>query len=121
MLFRSCAQTRVCPLGVTGVELPGIPDPMKDAVRGLLNDVRQWLLTNLEAGRETGELSFSGNAECRADSMLAALQGSLQLARLTDASAFQRIVEQLRVDLGMDPSPAVREFAAAQAIRSMPA
>lgn len=100
--LRYCAQARVCPLGVTGVELPGIPEPMQAAVRALLLDVRSFLVTHLEAGRGSSEFDFPGSAEARADTMLAALQGSLQLARLTDASAFERVADQLRADLGID-------------------
>lgn len=98
---RYCGQARVCPLGVTGVEFPGIPEAMRKAVGGLLRDVRQWLMENLQAGLESGEFNFHGSVENRADCVLAALQGSLQLSRLMDPSAFQRVVEQLRADIGM--------------------
>lgn len=90
---------KVCPLGVVGVELPGIPEGMRESLQALLGEVRGWVAEELEAGRYSGEFTFVGPAEDRAASVLATLQGGLQLARLSGPEAFDRIVEQLRADL----------------------
>lgn len=118
---RYCAQARVCPLGVTGVELPGIPEAMRDAVKGLLGDVHTFLTTHLEAGLRSGEFSFQGTAEARAEAVLAALQGGLQLARLTDASAFARVADQVRADLGIDGAARRGRASLREGTESLPA
>jgi AcrR family transcriptional regulator len=110
---RYCAQGRVCPLGVTGVEFPGIPQAMREAVQQLLGEVRGWLAENLEAGRERGDFRFAGSADARADVMLATLQGGLQLARIADPAGFDRVVAQLREDLGMTEAARAAVYRAA--------
>jgi len=94
-------QGKVCPLGVVGVEYPGIPEPMREATRALLDEVVEWLTVTLQTGRASGDLSFAGPPGERAVSLLAALQGGLQLARIWQPSAFDRIVDELRQELGM--------------------
>lgn len=95
------AEGKVCPLGVVGVEYPGIPEPMHEATRALLDEAVDWLASTLDAGRAGGELRFSGDPTDRALSLLAALQGGLQLARIGHSEAFERIVGELRRELGM--------------------
>lgn len=103
---RYLLEGRVCPLGVVGVEYLGVPEEMRSAAAALLEEVAGWLAQVLEEGRRAGAVSFAGDARSRAWSLMSALQGGLQLARLRGAEEiFDRIVDQLRLDLHLPAAP----------------
>jgi TetR/AcrR family transcriptional regulator, transcriptional repressor for nem operon len=97
---------RVCPLGVTTVELLGVSDPMRAEAQLLLDDAIEWLAAVLEVGRRAEAFRFRGLAQERAVALLATMQGALQLARLAGEHVFEQILAQVRHELGMPPNAA---------------
>ena len=95
----------VCPLGVITVELQGVSPAMRAQAHALMDDVLAWLDAVLDSGRRTGELEFGGASHERALLVLSALQGALQLARLSGTEAFDRVLALVRADLGLPAQP----------------
>jgi TetR/AcrR family transcriptional repressor of nem operon len=89
----------VCPGGVLGAEFSAIPEPMQEETRLMLREVYEWLISVLTRGMETGRLKFSGTPESKALEIGCALQGALQIARCTDKSRFNAVLQQLEADL----------------------
>jgi hypothetical protein len=53
-------------------------------------------------GRDEGEFSFTGDARAKALTILAALQGARQLARIHGMELLDDVVGQVRQDLGLN-------------------
>jgi TetR/AcrR family transcriptional repressor of nem operon len=96
---RYLREGRVCPLGVVGVEYVGVPEEMRQAAKSLLEEVAAWLEGVLDRGRRESEFGFTGDARARAWTILGALQGGLQLARLNGEEVLDCIIQQLHDDL----------------------
>ncbi|RFA31225.1 hypothetical protein CAI21_00825 [Alkalilimnicola ehrlichii] len=88
-------------MGVVTVELEGVSADMRAEAQGLMADAAQWLSGVLDLGRREGDFQFAGDAYARALLILAALQGALQLSRLTERAAFERVLQQIWGDLGV--------------------
>lgn len=97
---RNLESSRVCPLGVIGVELPGVSEAMHTAAQTLLDEVTSWLAGVLERGRQEAVFSFHGDPRVRALAIVAMLQGCLQVARLRDVDIFEQVTLQIRSELG---------------------
>ena len=91
---------RVCYLGNLETELDSVPDRVQDEARGLNTEIIAWLTKLLEEGRENGEFAFAGTPEGKAVSLLASIQGALQIARLMSPERFSTTIQQLKLDLG---------------------
>lgn len=92
---------KVCPLGVLEVEFNSLPEAMQLQVLALDQEMRAWLTSALEEGREQKLFCFEGPAEEQAMLIAAALQGALQLARVAGHTAFATCVRRLKEDLGL--------------------
>ena len=62
----------------------------------------RWLTRVMEVGREQDEFNFSGDARTKALTVLSALQGARQLARIHGIEILEDVVGQVRQDLGMN-------------------
>ncbi len=102
---RYLREGKVCPLGVVGVEHATIPEAMRRETEVFLGELLRWLTRTLEAGRRGGEFRFHGTAEERALAFLAALQGGLQIARLSGIEGFAALVRQQLADVGLAAKP----------------
>lgn len=109
---RYLREGKVCPLGVVGVEHAGIPEPMRRETEVFFGQLLDWLTRTLDDGARQGAITFSGTASGKALSLLTALQGGLQVARLGGSETFQRVVEQLRTEFGLHPQRVVRRMPA---------
>lgn len=101
---------RLCPGGALAAEFCALPEAMRLEVRLLMREVHSWLAGTLEQGRREGALRFNGDALDKAVEIGAALQGGLQIARLTGAKRFGQLIDQLALELaqardGRDPLP----------------
>ena len=96
---------KVCPLGVLEAEFGAIPDEMREAVRALDADIRDFLSMVLEDGRQRQIFHFNGKAEDKALVVVSALQGALQIARAAGSKAFTRVIRQIERDLGVTAHP----------------
>ena len=93
------ADCKCCPGGVLGTEVHAIPEAMREQARLLMRDIYEWLVRTLEAGRAQGTLTFGGRAEDKAVEIGAALQGGLQIARMTGPERFHQVLAQLSLEL----------------------
>lgn len=93
------AGCKCCPGGVLGTEFHAIPEVMREESRALMRDNYEWLIRTLEQGRSQGTLRFSGRADDKAVEIGAALQGGLQIARLTSPERFHQVLAQLSLEL----------------------
>jgi len=91
----------ICPFGAFSVDYDELPQEVKDATERFLVDSRKWLTRVLEVGRDQGEFSFRGDPGQVAVSVLAALQGARQMARIQGKQVLNGVMDQIRVDIGM--------------------
>jgi len=92
----------VCIAGALAVDLEDLPDEVRHALERFMKDTVAWLSRVLESGRRQSEFSFEGDAESKAISIIAMIQGSRQLARMQGVSLLHRIFDRVRTDLGLD-------------------
>lgn len=91
---------KICPVGVLQSEFNVIPETSQAIVREMFDEARDWLTRLLADGRDRGELDFEGEPAEWAVTILAAVQGALQVARAVDSDHFTRVRNQIQVALG---------------------
>jgi AcrR family transcriptional regulator len=91
----------ICPVGAFAVDYNEIPDDVRHAMDAFLNDSVNWLTRVLESGREQQEFDFSGDPRTRAITILAALQGARQMARIHQQDILHSVMDQIRAELGI--------------------
>lgn len=92
-------QCKICPGGMLGTEFEGLSQPMQQEARLLMREIYEWLIETLDAGRSDGSMEFIGDTRHKAVEIGAALQGSLQLARIAGPERFQQVLAQLGLEL----------------------
>ncbi len=92
---------RVCPGGVLQAELYAVPEEVQASVTQMAQEVHDWLVEVLTAGRASGELTFEGPPEAMATVVGATVQGALQMARILGAEQFDLAEAQLWRFLGV--------------------
>lgn len=93
--------TRVCYLGALESDFASLPDELQEETRGLNQDLLDWLKGMLQAGQESGELTFEGGASGKALLLLGAVQGAVQMARMTSPAYFTAVIDQIKAELGV--------------------
>lgn len=93
------ANGKICPAGSLQAVYNAIPEPVREATRGIVTDMQGWLATTLEEGRRRGAFSFKGSSEDQAMVFLATLQGGLQIARSCGRERFEAALQQLERSL----------------------
>lgn len=98
---------RICLCGMLAAEYTTLPAPMQDAIRAFFDANEQWLSAVLDAGRETGSLSFDGEPRDAARSLTAGLEGAMLLTRpYADHARFVEAAARLLRDLVTPPAGA---------------
>ena len=92
--------TRVCYLGALESNFDSLPVNLQEEARGLNTDLLNWLTQLLRAGKESGSFSFAGRVDAKAVLLLSAIQGGVQIARVSTPATFYAVVDQLKSDLG---------------------
>jgi AcrR family transcriptional regulator len=92
----------ICPLGALSVNIDSLDDKVVKALQRFMKDSHKWLTRVLEVGREQGEVTFEGDAEKRAWTLLSVFQGARQLVRLHGFETLEAIIEQERAQLGIN-------------------
>ena len=92
----------ICPFGAFSVDYSELPDDLRDATQSFMNESIKWLTRVMEVGRTEGEFSYDGDPRVKAVTVLAALQGARQLARIHGIELLNDVVTQVRQDLGLD-------------------
>lgn len=96
-------ECKVCPSGILGAEFHSIPEPMRAEAQGLMGEIHEWLTGTLALAQQQQELCFSGDADSKAVQLGASLQGGLQVARIAGPERFYQLLQQLRLELGLEP------------------
>lgn len=91
----------ICPFGAFSVDYGDLPVELRKATEKFMDETIMWFSRVMETGREEGEFSFTGEARTKALTILAALQGARQLARIHGVELLDDVVNQVRLDLGM--------------------
>ena len=91
----------ICPIGALSVNLDALDEKVVMALQRFTKDSHKWLTRVLEVGREQGDITFEGNAEQRALTLLAVFQGARQLVRLHGTATLDAIIEQEKAQLGI--------------------
>lgn len=90
---------RICLCALLGAELCTLPLSVREEVQMYFVEHSRWLAGVLEAGRLSGQLSFSGAPDVQGEKLLAGIQGGMIAARVFgDAGVFERIARQLIAD-----------------------
>lgn len=89
----------ICPFGAFSVDYNDLPREVQRAVQGLMEETIRWLTRVMEAGRESGEFGFEGDAQAKALVVLSSLTGARQLARIHGIDLVDQAVGQIRRDL----------------------
>jgi TetR/AcrR family transcriptional repressor of nem operon len=92
----------ICPFGAFSIDYTQLPDEVRNATAGFMDETIKWLTQVLEVGREQEEFSFNGEAKPRALSILASLQGARQMARIHGIELLDSVILQIRFDLGLN-------------------
>ena len=92
----------ICPFGAFSIDYSQLPEGIREAMAGFMDETIKWLTQVLEVGRNQEEFSFMGDARPRALSILAGLQGSRQMARIHGIEVLDDVIGQVRNDLGIN-------------------
>ena len=92
----------ICPFGAFSVDYADLPEEVRNAMGGFMDETIRWLTKVLELGREQGSFSFDGEAKPKALLILSGLQGARQLARIHGMDVLDDVVRQVRQDLGLN-------------------
>ncbi len=92
----------ICPFGAFSIDYSQLPDEVRQATAGFMDETIKWLTHVLEVGRKQEEFSFKGESKPRALSILASLQGVRQMARIHGIELLDDVILQVRFDLGID-------------------
>jgi AcrR family transcriptional regulator len=98
-----CKGRCICPFGAFAVDFTDLPETVRKATEGFMEDSVRWLTRVLESGRDQQEFDFAGEARAKALSILAALAGARQMARIRGPQVLSEIIAQTRTDLGLEP------------------
>jgi TetR/AcrR family transcriptional repressor of nem operon len=91
----------ICPFGAFSIDYTQLPDEVRKATAGFMDETIKWLTKVLEVGKKQEEFRFNGEAKLRALSILAGLQGARQMARIHGIELLDDVIFQVRFDLGI--------------------
>ena len=91
----------ICPFGAFSVDYNELPDDLREATQSFMEESIKWLTRVMEVGRSEGQFSYTGEPRAKAVTVLAALQGARQLARIHGIELLNDVVTQVRQDLGL--------------------
>jgi TetR/AcrR family transcriptional repressor of nem operon len=74
-------ENRMCLCGMLAAEITALSRPLRTALRRFFDENEAWLARVLDRGRRAGDLAFDGPAAGQARLLLAALEGSMLVAR----------------------------------------
>ena len=92
----------ICMVGALAIDYDELPKDVKQVNDVFMNDSITWLTKVVETGREQGEFDFRGDATATAATLLATIQGARQMARVHGLNYLERVVDQSRIDLGIE-------------------
>ncbi|MDC7716754.1 TetR/AcrR family transcriptional regulator [Vogesella sp. DC21W] len=94
---------QICPSGILSAELHTLPPEMRQCTASFVEEMRAWAVDIVRRGQQEGAMQYAGTPEGMGTIVFAAMQGSLQLARL-DGGALDEVKQQIRLLLGISAS-----------------
>jgi AcrR family transcriptional regulator len=91
----------ICPFGAFSIDYSQLPEDVRKATHGFMEESINWLTRVLEVGRTQDEFRFKGEARPRALNILASLQGARQMARIHGIGLLDDVILQIRHELGI--------------------
>jgi TetR/AcrR family transcriptional repressor of nem operon len=80
-------------------------EPMRDAIGRFFDHNRDWLAALLETGRKAGTLGFAGPVDQSAQTIVAALEGAMLVARpYHDTTVLDVVIDRLLSDFALRQS-----------------
>jgi len=96
---------RMCLCGMLAAEYNTLGEPMRDALGTFFDHNRDWLAALLETGREAGTLRFTGPVDQAAQTIVAALEGAMLVARpYQNIAVLDVVIERLLSDFAVRQS-----------------
>jgi TetR/AcrR family transcriptional repressor of nem operon len=97
---------RMCLCGMLAAEYNTLGEPMRDAIGRFFGHNRDWLAALLETGRKAGALGFAGPVDQAAQTIVAALEGAMLVARpYHDTAVLDAVIDRLLADFAPPRSP----------------
>lgn len=94
---------QICPSGILSAELHTLPPEMQQCTARFVEEMRAWAVDIVRRGQQEGVMQYAGTPHGMGTIVFAAMQGSLQLARL-DGAALDEVKQQIRLLLGINAS-----------------
>ena len=92
---------RMCLCGMLAAEFATLPRAMRDNMRHFFDENERWIVSILAQGRKEKTVKFSGSATDAARALVAALEGSMMIARsYGDPKRFKAVSDRVLADLG---------------------
>jgi TetR/AcrR family transcriptional repressor of nem operon len=91
----------ICPFGAFSIDYSDLPDDLREATQGFMEETIKWLTRVMEVGKREGEFTFAGDARAKALLILSSLQGARQMARIHGIDLLDDVVTQIRRDMGL--------------------
>lgn len=92
---------KVCPIVMAAADYEILPQEVRARAQLLMDETLAWLTRVLELGREQGSFQFETDPATRAIALSCAIGGALQLSRLGGIQILDKVIGQIRQDLGM--------------------
>jgi AcrR family transcriptional regulator len=101
LLFKRFVEQKqqICLGGALETDFKTLPAEMQKETRLFISGTLTWLENFLARGKKKGAFDFTGNAKDQALLMIAALQGVIQIVRVTEPSNFDAVVKQIKRDV----------------------
>jgi len=98
---RTLSDERMCLCGMLAAEYNTLSEPMRAAIVRFFDQNQSWLAVLLDGGRRAGALRFAGPVEQAAQTIIAALEGAMLVARPYHGTAvLDAVIDRLLVDFG---------------------
>jgi TetR/AcrR family transcriptional repressor of nem operon len=91
----------ICPFGAFSIDYSDLPDDLREATQGFMEETIKWLTRVMEVGKREGEFTFAGDARAKALTILSSLQGARQMARIHGIDLLNDVVTQIRLEMGL--------------------
>jgi TetR/AcrR family transcriptional repressor of nem operon len=95
------ASGRTCALGLINAQLGALPEAIGAAAIAVQTRVLSFYTDNLAAARAAGDVHFTGDPADKAAQVAVTLVGAQQMSRAFGPTTYDRVVSQLRADLGL--------------------
>lgn len=98
LLFKRFVEQKqqICLGGALETDFMTLPAEMQEETRIFISGTLTWLENFLARGKKKGAFYFTGNAKDQALLIISALQGVIQIVRVTEPSNFDAVVKQIK-------------------------